>query len=154
MVVADGEVAAFDEGVAEVSGEVGVLEIGFVVGAGGEEDDAGVVAILWGERFEGFAHGAEEGGEALDAAIAEDVGERAGDDDAVFEGVARAGGGLGAVADDPELAVGGAADVGGVKMEPASGGDFGAVKSGRRNPRWAKRISAGRRPSCRRRCGP
>ena len=135
-VVADGEVAALDEGVAEIAGEVGVLEVGFVVGAGGEQDDAGVVAVVGGEGFEGVAQGAEEGGKAADAAVTEDIGEGAGDDDAVFEGVAGAGGCLGAVADDPEGAVGGASDVGGVEVEPAVVGDVGSVE-------WAEEAAMG-----------
>jgi len=126
-IVADGEVAAFDEGVSKIAREVGVFKIGFVVGAGGEENDAGIVLVLRGEGFEGIAHGAEEGGDALDAAIAENVGESAGDDETIFEGVAGAGGSLGAIGDDPELTVGRAGDVGGVDVKPAVAGEVGVM---------------------------
>ena len=44
-VVAHGQVLALDEHVAEVAREIGLLEIGFVVRAGREHDDAGIVRL-------------------------------------------------------------------------------------------------------------
>ena len=128
VVVADGEVGAFHECEAQVAGEVGVFEIGFVERPGGEEDDAGGFVVVRGEGCEGVADGAEERGEALHAAVAENVGHGAGDDEAVFQCVAGAGGGLRAISDDAEAAVGGAADVGGIEVQPSAVGNVHAMK--------------------------
>ncbi len=51
-VVAHGQVLALDEHVTEIAGEVTLLEISFVVGAGGEKNDARIVLLAQrpGER--------------------------------------------------------------------------------------------------------
>ena len=52
-VVVGDEVAAFDQLDAHLAGEVGVLEVGGVEDAGGEQDDVGLGAAFGGERAQG-----------------------------------------------------------------------------------------------------
>ena len=66
------------------------------------------------EGGEGLAVGLEEAGEATDVRIFEDIGQDAGADEAILEGVAGAGGRLGAVGEHPPAAVRPAAEVGGI----------------------------------------
>ena len=80
--VADGEVGAFDEGEAEVFGEVGVLEVGLVVRAGGEQDDARIGACGRCPQ-RAFALGAEKGREAQHVGAAEELRQQVRDDEAI-----------------------------------------------------------------------
>jgi hypothetical protein len=50
------------KGIAEVTGEISVLEVGFVVRPGGQQHSVGVVAIVGGELAERVAQGTEESG--------------------------------------------------------------------------------------------
>ena len=113
--VLDGQVLAFEQHEAEVAGDPGVLEVGVVERAGGEDGGAGVGLV--GEALERVAEGAEEAGEAVDVGLGVEVGEDAGGGDAVLQREAGAGGGLGAVAEHPPGAVGAAADLEGDEVE-------------------------------------
>ena len=126
-VVAHRQIAALDQGVAEVLGEEGVLEIGLVVRPRREQDDARVVAVVRGDGPQRLAEGVEEAGQPLHLAVAENVRQDARQDEPVLQGVARPGRRLRAVAEHPEAAIVGAAEVGGVEEESASAGRPGAV---------------------------
>ena len=63
---ADRQVAAFDERIAEVSGEVGILEVAWASRSGREEHDAGIVGPLRGKRLQRVAKGDEKSGQAFD----------------------------------------------------------------------------------------
>ena len=67
-----------------------------------------------GLRGQGGAHVLEEAGQPLDMHVAQEVGQRARQGEAVLHRVAHAGGSLGAVAQDPPAPVGGAAEIGGI----------------------------------------
>jgi hypothetical protein len=126
--VADGEVGAFDEGEAEVAGFEGVLEVGFVAGARGEHEDAGVTATCeGGEAAEGFPHEVEVVGDAADVRGVEFFLEDLAEDGAVFEGVAVGGGALGAVGEDDPSAGGVADEVAAVDVEEATAGGIDAA---------------------------
>ncbi len=117
LVVAHDEIAAFDQQEAEIAGEIGLLVIGLAVRAGGEKADARFAARGRGDQAR--AEFAEEGGETVDIEIAIEIGEDAGGNQPVFERVARARRRLCAVAEHPPAAVRAAANVGGVKAQPA-----------------------------------
>ena len=126
--VAHGEIVALDQRVAEVGGEEGLLEVGFVLRAGSQDDDPRFAGSgVGGEGFEGLAQGPEEAGDAADAGAVEKAGHRAGHYAAIFHDVAAAGGCLGAVVDDPHPAVRAAGEVGGVEDELAFRGQLHAV---------------------------
>lgn len=120
LAVAHGEVAAFHEGEAEITAEVGVLEVGFVERTGGEQDDAGAFApdVIRGDAVEVIAEDAVEIGEALDLEIADVIRQGAGQDDAVFQDITGTGGSLGAVRKTPPTAIRPAGEVHGVKVQP------------------------------------
>lgn len=123
-IIADGEVSTFDEGQAPEARQVGVFEVGFVVRAGGEDDGA---AFAGGQGEQAIAPILEEAAELADGAVVENVGECAGADEAIFERVAGAGGRLGAIGNDPPLAIGRAGEVDGVAVEPDLAGHIDAV---------------------------
>ena len=70
--VAHGEVGALDERHAEVAREVGVLEVGLVVGTGRQQHDAGRVGPLRRERSKRVAQRLEPAGEPGHVEVAED----------------------------------------------------------------------------------
>jgi len=88
---------AFDERVAEVAAKVGVLEIGFVVGAGVSSTDAGVVLFRRGDGASVSRNAWKKCARRFTRQSRNASGSVAGHDDAVFERVAGAGGSLGAV---------------------------------------------------------
>ena len=112
--VAHGEVAALDEREAEIAREIGVLEVGLVVGARREQHDARRVGRPRRQRVEHLAQAAEERRQPLHAAVAEGLRQAARQRDPVLERVAGAGRRLGAIGEHPPRAVGRAREVGGV----------------------------------------
>ena len=114
-VLADGEVLAFDQKKAEIAREIGVLEIGFVQRSRRQHADAGVVLAV--ERRQLRLKGLEERRQPLDAQRAIDVRHRARERDAVLQGVAGAGGRLGAIAEHPPSPFRRTADVDGVETQ-------------------------------------
>jgi hypothetical protein len=88
MPVAHREIVAFDQLEPEVARQVGVLEVRFVIRAGGEQHR---VAAAAGEPGHRLAEVAEERGEPLHAELVEELGKRLADDDAVFERVPEPG---------------------------------------------------------------
>ena len=156
--VLDRQVLAFEQGEAEVAGDVGVLEVGVDERPRGQDGDAGVAVVR--EALEGLAEAAEEAGEAVDVGLGVEVGVDARGGDAVLQREAGAGGGLGAVAEHPPAAVGAAADLEGDEVQvvaaaraacrPAAAATRGCRRSGsaaggRRRPGGSGR--RGRRPA-------
>ena len=160
--VLDGQVLALEQHEAEVAGDVGVLEVGVVERARGQDGDAGVGLV--GEALQRVAEGAEEAGEAVDVRLGVEVGEDARGGDAVLQREAGAGGRLGAVAEHPPGAVGAAADLEGDEVQvvaaarrrrrPAGAATRGCRRSGgraggRRRPGGSGRRGRRRRASSR-----
>ena len=89
--VAHREIAPLDELVAEVARHVGVLERALVARTGREQENARLMAVaLRSEVFDHAPHLGEERGDTLDVVVAEQIGQRAPHDEAIFERVARA----------------------------------------------------------------
>ena len=104
-----------------------MFKVGFIVRPGGEEYDPGVFAVGGRERHQHFSQGDEKRSEAEDVALSESAGQNPREDDAVFQTISCARGGLGAIADDAKLAIRRADQIGGVKMEPGIVGRAQAV---------------------------
>ncbi len=123
-VVADGEVLALDQQEAEIAGEIGVLEIGFVQRPGRQHADRRIVAAAQARQL-GLER-LEERRDALDPKLAVDVRHGARQREPVLQRKARAGRRLGAVAEHPPAAVRRAADVDAVKAQMRSAGRLDA----------------------------
>jgi hypothetical protein len=111
--VAHREVAAFDQCQAQIACQVGMLEIGFVVRAGGEQHDARFT-FAGAHRAQAFHQRLVGGGQPLHPQVAEGLGEEARDDQPVFQQVAQARRGLRALRHNP----------------PATGGIARQIESG------------------------
>jgi hypothetical protein len=89
--VAHREVAPFDERQPEVASEVRMLEIGFVQRSRRQQHgQRAACAVARRPVREGVAQRREEAREVLDLLVAEQLGKRARDDDAVFQCIAGA----------------------------------------------------------------
>ena len=118
-VAAHRQILPFDQRVAEVARQVGMLEIGFVVRPRRQQHDMRrLVALDRGERRQALLLVAEEIGDMLDAQVAEHFREDARHDEAVFQRIAGARGGLRAVGDHPPVAVGRPGQIDGVVVQP------------------------------------
>ena len=115
MAVAHGQVATLDQQQAEVAGEIGLLEIGLVVGAGRQQADARIAAP--GASGKAGAERLEERREPLDVHGAVEVRPGARQHEAVGERVAGARRGLHAITQHPPAPVRPAADVGGIELD-------------------------------------
>ena len=111
LVAMDNKIAAFEEKQAQIAGEIGVLEIGLVVGPGREQPQPR--AVRTGQLVEHFAKALEEGRQALDIHRPDDVRKGLLIGDPVFQDEARAGRCLGAIAEHPPSPVGPAAEIDG-----------------------------------------
>ncbi len=109
LVVAHGKVGALDKRKPKIACQIGMLEIGFVVGAGRHQDDQRIVAA--GQLYQPIAERLEKTGQAVNMRVAEKVRQSAGHDDAVLKRVTGTGGRLGAVGEDPPFVVGGPDEV-------------------------------------------
>ncbi len=116
-VIAHREVLPLHERVAEVPGEIRLLEIRFVVRAGRQHHHAGIVRAARRQAGQRILDFAEPRGEALHAAIAESFEQIPRSDEAVRQRVAGARGDLRAVRHHPPLAIRRARQIGGVEME-------------------------------------
>ncbi len=150
----DHEVFAFEQHEAEVAGDIGVLEIGLVVLAGGQDADAAVVpARIAVQRV---AEIAEEAGEPMHMHLRIDVGEGARGGDAVLEREAGARRRLRAIAQHPPAAIRTAAEFEGAEMEEVSAGrldaDDRAQEFGIARDQFGRQQAAADELSCRRRC--
>ena len=122
------EVFGLYERQAQVAREVGVLEVGFVVGAGREQGDVRRFAL--GHRaagLEAFDQGLVGGGQALHGQRFKGFGEQARDDEAVFEQIAQTRGRLRALREQPPQAIGPAREVEGRQAQVAPAHRFGTV---------------------------
>jgi hypothetical protein len=116
-IAAHRQVLSFDQGKTEIARQIGVFEVGFVVGSRRQQDDQRRFAGTRGPMGETVLKLAEERGEMLDVQVAELLGKNAADDGPVFEGIAGTRWGLRAVGNHPPAAVGRAREVGGVEMQ-------------------------------------
>jgi hypothetical protein len=114
--VAHRQVAALHQGDAQVARQVGVLEIGFVVGAGRQQGDVRVGAGR-GHGPQAIDPGPVAGGQALDLQGLERAREQPGDGQPVLQHIAQAGGGLGALRDHGPFPVGAAGQVEGGNVQ-------------------------------------
>ena len=121
------EVGALHERVAEVAGQVAVLERRLAAGAGGEHHDARRAVGVGRHPLEGGPQLPEERGQADHVGVAVEVGEHPRDHHPVLVGVAHARRGLGAVADDHPVAGGVATQVEGGVAELVAGGETDLV---------------------------
>ena len=116
-IAAHRQVLSFDQGKTEIARQIGVFEVGFVVGARRQQDDQRRFAGTRGPVGETVLQLAEERGEMLDVQVAELLGKNAADDGPVFERIAGTRWGLRAVGNHPPAAVGRTREVGGVEMQ-------------------------------------
>ena len=119
-VAAHGEIVAFDQRHAELAREVGVLEIGFVVGAGREDDGERRLVARGVEHA--FAQRAEESAHAAHRHVGNGLGVHLLEDLAILERVARARWRLRAIREQPPAAVRRARQVRGVEVQPGAVG--------------------------------
>ena len=118
-VAAHRQVLPLDQRVAKVTGEVGVLEIGFVVRPRRQQHDVRLLArIDRGQRGEAVLLVVEEIGEVLHAQVMEHLGEDTRDDEPVFQCIAGARRRLRTVGDGPPAAVRRACQVYRVVVQP------------------------------------
>jgi hypothetical protein len=99
------QVLALDQGVAQVTGEVDVFEPGLVEGTRGEQHHPGFRVLPGRQRRQARAQGLEEARQAVHAGLAVQAREDPRKHDPVLQGIARTGGGLGAVTQHPHLSV-------------------------------------------------
>ena len=113
--IAHGQITPLHQTVAEVVGEVGVFEVGFVERPGREDDHAGIVGV--GRRVGGEtgAHILKEQSQAVYMGVAEQAGEDLGHHRAVLQRIAGTGRRLSAVAEHPHLTVGAACQIRGIE---------------------------------------
>ena len=126
-IVADRQVAAFDQRVAEVARQEGVLEVGLVVRAGRQQHDAGILAMRRHQAAQRLAVGLEEGREPTNLRGAKDVRQYARADDPVFERIAGARRRAGAIGDHPPLPVRRARQIRRINMQVDAARDRNAV---------------------------
>src|SRR4051794_32651740 len=100
-----------------MSREIGMFEIGFVVRAGSEENDARMRSSRRGEVEEHFTLSLKKTAQALDIAITNLVRENSRNHSAVFPGVARPTRSLGAVRQNPPLPIRGASEIARMQMQ-------------------------------------
>ena len=110
LLVAHRQVIALHQTQAQVAGQVGVFEIGFVVGAGGEQGDVCRSACRTA-RFDAVDQGSIGFGQALHGKGLKGLRKLARDDLPVFQQIAQARGGLGALRQQPPVAVRSASQV-------------------------------------------
>ncbi|MCY1512066.1 hypothetical protein D9M68_465130 [compost metagenome] len=120
--VAHRQVMALHQREAELAREVEVLEIGLVEAPRRQQHHQGRLAIAGGLADQGFLQGAEVAGQVLHPQVAVELGQRAGDDLPVLQGVAGAGGRLGAVGQHVPAAVGVAGQVHRVAVQEDAAG--------------------------------
>jgi hypothetical protein len=86
------QVLPFDQREAEIAGEVGVFEVGFVVGARRQQHDQRRLVAVRCPMRQAVLQFAEERSQVLDVQVAELFGKEAADDGPVFERITGAGG--------------------------------------------------------------
>ena len=123
-VVAHGQVLAGDQLIAQIARQIGMLEIGFVIGTGGQQYDPGLAARParpggrgCGGAGERLAQRPEKTRHALDRLGAERVRQAARQHHTVFQRVAGTGRRLGPVVEHDPAAVGHAAQIEGGQMQ-------------------------------------
>ena len=126
-IVAHREVAALDEREAEIARQQRVLEVGFVVRAGREQHDARRPVAARCPAQQGRAQRLEESRQMLHRQLAKHLRKDARDDQPVLERIARTGGCLRAIADDPPAPVGRACQVGRVLQQVHAAGGLQAL---------------------------
>ena len=84
LAFAHGQIAAFDQGKAQIAGKQGVLEIGFVIRPRGQQYSQRMAVAARGEMEQGIAEGGKKARQMLDPQIAKGFGKCARDDQAIF----------------------------------------------------------------------
>src|SRR5262249_157224 len=102
---------------AEMSREIGMLEIGFVMRPWCEENNARLVAPRRSKVEEHSTLLPEEGAQTLHVAVTDFVGQNSRDHVPIFPGVTGSARSLGAVRQDPPLAIGRAPQVTCMQMQ-------------------------------------
>ena len=127
--VAHREVGGFDQRVAEIRGEVRVLEGGLAPRTGAEQHDPGIIGARRRQFLQRRPQHAEERGQPVDLRVAVQAREHPRDDDAVLERVARARRCLGVVGEHGAAtgAVAGEVDRGGEQLLAAGQADLVAL---------------------------
>ena len=125
--VAHRQVAALDQGVAEVARQIGVLEVGFVIRSGGQQHDARVVAVARCHVVQRLPQGGKVRRQPLHLAVAQHLGQDARQHLAILQRIAGPGRALGAVGQHPPTTVRRARQVGGVDVQVAVVGHRQAV---------------------------
>jgi len=97
--------AVIDQHVAQITREMGLLEIGFVVRAGREHDHASFVRLPRRELHERVLHLAKKSREAMNVIVAKRFRQNARGDKPIRQRVARAGRNLRAIGDHPPAAI-------------------------------------------------
>ena len=116
MIVAHGQILSLNEHIAKVTRKVSLLEIGFVVRAGREHDDARLVGLTRRKLRERILRGEKKSGDAVNMIVAKCFRQNARGDETIRQRVTRAGRNLRAVRDHKPASVGRARHIGGVKM--------------------------------------
>ncbi|MCY1413305.1 hypothetical protein D9M71_287330 [compost metagenome] len=125
--VAHRQVMALHQRETELAREVEVLEIGLVEAPRRQQHHQGRLAIAGGLADQGFLQGAEVAGQVLHPQVAVELGQGAGDDLPVLQGVAGAGGRLGAVGQHMPATVGVAGQVHRVAVQEDAAGRLDAL---------------------------
>ena len=114
---ADGQVVAFNERIAQVAGEVGILEVARTSRSGREEHDTRIVGPLHGKRLQCVAEGDEESRQAFHVQAVKVGGQDAGRDDPILQGQACSRRTLGVVGVRAPTAVDSAHEVPGIQVQ-------------------------------------
>ncbi len=120
-VAANGEIRPLDEGDAELTRQVNVLEIRLVEGAG-REDHRKRAGTAIGLTQQARAQLAEKSGNAADAQVADRLRQHLLDDFAIFEGISGTGGRLRAVREQPPFAIRSTREIGRIEVQPTAAG--------------------------------
>ena len=112
--VAHRQIVALHQRQAQIMGQIDMLEIGFVVGAGGQQH--GAVAARMAQRQNVFAIGVEEGGQPRHPQAGEILREGLRHHQPVFQRIPQPAGRVGTAGQHPPRSVGAARQVGGIQM--------------------------------------
>ena len=118
--VAHGQVAAFDQRVAELARQIQVLEVALVETPRRQQHHQRRLATARRLARQGVLQGAEETGQVLHAQVAVQFGEGARDDLPVLQRVAGAGRRLGTVGSDPPTAIRRTGQIHRIQVQPGA----------------------------------
>src|SRR5450756_1054816 len=117
MIIAHGQVLSLDQHVAEVTRQIRLLEVSFVVWTGREHHHPRLVGLPWRQLSERVLGIAEKSRQPVNMIVPERLGQDARGDQTVRQRITRASGNLRAVRHDPPASVRRTRKIGGVKMQ-------------------------------------